>query len=44
MERAPWWGGVFERLIKSTNRCLKKILGRSKLTYEEMLTAVVRLK
>ena len=24
---APWWGGFFERLVRSTKRCLKKTLG-----------------
>ena len=23
IERAPWWGGAFERLVKSTKRCLR---------------------
>ena len=39
LERAPWWGGLFERLIKSMKRCLKKMIGKSKLSYEELLTA-----
>ena len=24
LERAPWWGGFNERLIRSVERCLKK--------------------
>ena len=35
-----WWGGVFERLIRSTKRCLKKILPKAKLTCEELLTVL----
>ena len=27
-QRAPWWGGLFERMMKSTKRCLRKIIGR----------------
>ena len=27
LEKAPWWGGFSERLVKSTKRCLKKIIG-----------------
>ena len=23
---SPWWGGLFERLVRSTERCLKKVL------------------
>ena len=28
---APWWGGFFERLVKSTKRCLKKSLGAARV-------------
>ena len=38
LERAPWWGGMFERLIRSAKRCLKKTVGRACLTYDELLT------
>ena len=44
LEKAPWWGGFFERMIKSTKRCLKKILGRARLTYEELLTVLVEVE
>ena len=39
--RAPWWGGVFERLVCSTKRCLRKVLGQAKFSHDELLTAVV---
>lgn len=38
------WGGFFERLVGSAKRCLKKILGNSRLTYEELLTAVLEVE
>ena len=41
VERAPWWGGLFERMVKSTKRCLRKVIGRSKLYYDELLTILV---
>ena len=41
MERAPWWGGLWERLIKLIKRCLKKIVGRSTLTLEELNTVLI---
>ena len=44
MERAPWWGGFFERLIRSVKRCLKKILKNAKLSYEELLTVVTEVE
>ena len=40
--KAPWWGGVFERLIRSTKRCLKKIVGRAKFSHDELLTVITR--
>lgn len=36
LEKAPWWGGVFERLVKSTKRCLRKMLGQAKFSGDEM--------
>jgi hypothetical protein len=36
IERAPWLGGIFQRLVRSTKWCLKEIIGRAKLTYEEL--------
>lgn len=40
LERAPWWGGLFERMVRSMKRCLKKTIGSARLTYEELLTVV----
>ena len=40
LERAPWWGGFFERMIKSAKRCLKKAIGPSCLTFDELVTLV----
>ena len=44
LERAPWWGGVFERIVRMTKRCLKKMIGRAKLTYEELSTVVIEVE
>ena len=50
LEKAPWWGGggwwggLFERMIKSTKRCLKKALGKVCLTYEELLTILTEVE
>ena len=41
LPKAPWWGGMFEWLIGSKKRCLRKVIGQAKLTYDELLTAVV---
>jgi hypothetical protein len=40
LEKAPWLGGFFERLVGSLKRCLKKTIGKAKLSYDELVTAV----
>lgn len=37
-ECAPWWGGFWERVIRTIKDALKRSLGRSSLGYEELLT------
>lgn len=44
IEKTPWWGGVFERLIRSVKRCLRKVIGRAKLSYDELLTIVTEIE
>ena len=44
LEKAPWWGRVFERLVKSLKRCLKKTISGARLTYEELLTVVIEVE
>ena len=34
LEAAPWWGGIFESLVKSVKNCLKKCLGFKRIDYE----------
>ena len=40
MEKAPWWGGFYERLVKSLKSSLKKTIGRTKLTQDELVSVV----
>lgn len=44
IELAPWQGGMWERLVRSTKRCLIKIIGRSVLTYSELNTVLVEIE
>ena len=44
VDRAPWWGSFFERLIQNTKRCLRKTLRNSKLTYDELHTFLVEVE
>lgn len=38
--RAPWWGGFYERLMRTIKEPLKKVLGRSSLSVDEMQTVL----
>ena len=40
VEAAPWWGGFFERLVKSVKLSLKKCLRNARLNYDELSTAL----
>ncbi|XP_057297390.1 uncharacterized protein LOC130627797 [Hydractinia symbiolongicarpus] len=44
LEAAPWWGGMFERLVRSVKRCLKKTLHNTRLSYEELLTVLAEIQ
>lgn len=37
-------GGIFERMIKSAKRCMRKSIGRNSLTYDELLTLVTEVE
>jgi hypothetical protein len=41
---AAWWGGWWERMIGTTKRCLRKVLGRSQATGEELATTLVSIE
>lgn len=43
-ERAPWWGRAFERLVKSTKRCLQKQIARAHFSFDALLTAVTEIE
>ena len=44
IENAPWMGGMFERLIQSVKRCLKKVLQNALVTYEELITILTEIE
>lgn len=43
-EKAPWWGGFWERLIQSVKRSLKKVLGRTTLNFDQLNTLLVEVE
>ena len=44
VELSPWKGGIWERLIRSTKRCLVKVVGRSLLSFTELSTILVEIE
>ena len=44
VELAPWQGGMWERLIRSTKRCLIKQIGRAMLNYSELQTILTEVE
>ena len=42
--RAPWWGGLYKRLITNIKPPKKKVLGRSSLTIDEMFTVLTEVE
>jgi hypothetical protein len=44
LELAPHWGGFYERLNRTIKAALRKILWKSKLTFEEVETILVEIE
>ena len=42
--KAPWWGGVFEHLVRCVKRCLRKMVGQAKLSADELLTVLLEVE
>ena len=41
LAKSPWWGGMYERLIKEIKKTLYKTLGRTHLTFGQLETVVM---
>ena len=44
LERAPWWGGMFERLVKSVKGVLRKTIGSARLTTDELSSVLAEVE
>ena len=44
LERAPWWGEFFERMVASVKDCLRKTLGNARLSFEKLLTVLAEVE
>ncbi|XP_043199160.1 uncharacterized protein LOC122368905 [Amphibalanus amphitrite] len=42
--RAPWWGGFFERMVRTTKDALRKTLYKSLMTFSELQTVLCRIE
>lgn len=43
-DRAPWWGGFWERMVRSVKENLRRALGRSLLDYGQMSTVLAEIE
>ena len=41
---APWWGGWFERMVRTTKELLRKAVGRASLEYGEMEAMLIDIE
>ena len=44
LSSAPWWGSMFERVMQSMKRCLKKLLRRSRVDCEQLQTLLAKIQ
>ncbi|GFS66623.1 integrase catalytic domain-containing protein [Trichonephila clavipes] len=44
IERAPWWGGFYERLIRTVKLALRKTVGRATLFCDELETLLIEIE
>ena len=44
LRRLHGGGGFFERLVGSVKRCLRKVMGQRRLTYDELLTVLTEVE
>ena len=44
LSKSPWWGGMYEQLLKDMKRALYKVLGRSTLTFDQLHAVVIDIE
>ena len=44
LAKAPWQGGFWERLVGLCKRCLKKVVGKRKLTFDELKVIIFEIE
>ena len=44
LERSAWWREFYEQLVGVIKNCLKKVIGKAKLNFEELNTGIVGIE
>ena len=44
LSKSPWWGGMYERLLKDIKKALYKVLGRSTLCFDQLQAIVIDIE
>ena len=44
VERAPWWGGFWERMVQTVKKCLRKAIGQATLTLVHLQTLLTEIE
>ena len=44
LSKSPWWGGMYERLLKDIKKSLYKVLGRSTLSFDQLEAIVIDIE
>eukprot|EP00731_Ephydatia_muelleri_P006677 Em0003g925a len=44
LEKAPWWGGFYERMVQLMKKCLLKVIGQAKLSHDKLFTVLVEVE
>ena len=44
VEKGPWHGGFWERMIQSTKPCLRKSLGSTSMNFESLQTLLIEIE
>ena len=44
LTKSPWWGGMYERLIREVKKTLYKTLGTMHLTFEQLEAVVINIE
>ena len=44
LERSSWWGEFYERLVALVKSCIKKLISRARLSFEELNTVIVEVE